>query len=207
MELIEFQWWRCSDGYRLVRSDKALEATSEHFERYRPLETPDLFAKFADSAHSAEGMLAFANQFGLVGGGRPDIPRTPNRPPKVEGIIVGELLRHHAQVSGARTLFERGKYAQLTNWWNARGAGLVRAELRTASDGRLSRVLVPPDLISAIWLQLAEYACSGARLFRCQHCNEPFTVGTGTGRRKTAMYCSNACKVAAFQARQRQEKR
>jgi hypothetical protein len=63
-------------------------------------------------------------------------------------------------------------------------------------------VLVPPDLMSAMWLQFAQFACSQAQLFRCQRCRKPFLGGTGTGRRRTAKFCLDACKVAAFRERQ-----
>jgi hypothetical protein len=202
MDIIEFEWWRCVDGYRLRHA--GLDSASERFERYRPLDTPDLFARFADSGHDSDGMLEFCNQFGLLGGFRPDIARGDGRPTR-ESVHLDVLLEHHAQLRRASNLFESGKYSQLIKLWRAVGAALVRTELRVDEDGRLHMVMVPPDLIRALWFQLAGYACSGARLFRCERCNKPFTVGTHTGRRKTAMYCSNACKVAAFQARQRDE--
>jgi hypothetical protein len=209
-QMIELQLWRCIDGYRLFCCRAGMRSASARFEQYRPLETPDLFATFADMPHTEEGMLKFCNRFGLLRGGRPDIPRSRNKPTK-ESESVKEQLRHHAAIQYALSLFEKGHVSQLAKQWNEagggwmRGAALMRIELRDTANGRLSLVLVPPDLIGAIWIQLAEHACSGARLFRCDRCNKPFTVGAGTGRRRTAMYCSNACKVAAFQARQRGE--
>lgn len=204
IDLIEFEWWRCLDGYRLIRS--GLESASDRFERYRPLDTPALFALFANSSHTPDGMLQFCNQFGLLGGGRPDITR-PNGKPTFEAVIVDELLRHHAYMRGALNLFEKGDVSRLVKAWNetVQALALVRLELRPAADGRLRLVWVPPDLIGAMWHQFALHACAGNQLFRCLRCGKPFIVGTGTGRRKTAMYCSNACKVAAYQARQREE--
>jgi hypothetical protein len=202
MDMIEFEWCRCLDGYRIDRS--GLRSASERFERYRPLETPALFAKFADAPHNAEGLLKFCNQFGLLGGGRPDIALGQGKPgPQWEH--EEELLRHHAKMRGALYLFEKGDSSQLIKRWNKeqQSLALIRAELRTDPDGKLRMVFVPPDLIRAMWLQFAQHAGSAERLFRCQRCNEPFTVGPGTGRRGTAMYCSNACKVVVFQARKK----
>ena len=48
---------------------------------------------------------------------------------------------------------------------------------------------------------------SDTELISCEHCKSPYVVGTGTGRRNTAKYCSRKCKVAAFRARQKKEPR
>jgi len=202
LHLVEFEWWRCLDGYRLHRS--GLESASDRFERYRPLETPALFAIFADAPHTADGMLQFCNQFGLLGGGRPDVP-WPRAKPSKESVLVDALLMHHRAMRGALDTLKRINPSRLVKAWNEaiQALALVSAELRTGADGRLRLVLVPPDLIRALFFQFAQHACSGNQLFRCTRCNKPFTVGTGTGRRRTAMYCSNACKVAAYQARQK----
>lgn len=205
MELIEFKWWRCLDGYRLDRS--GLDSASGRFEHYRPLDTPALFALFADSPHTADGMLQFCNQFGLLGGSRPDITRDLNFLPTKEAVVMDVLLGHHRVMRRALDLLEKSNPSRLVKAWNKAEQALafVRTELRIDASGQLRMVLVPPDLIRAMWLQFAEHVCSGTQLFRCARCDKPFTVGTGTGRRRTAMYCSNACKVAAFQARQRGE--
>lgn len=202
--LIEFEWWRCLDGYRGDRF--GLELASERYEQYRPLDTPSLFAKFADAPHSAKGMRDFANQYGLLGGSRAEIIR--GRPIR-ESVVMDVLMTHHARMRRAVDLFENNASSHLIDEWNeaTHGPALLRAELRAIPDGGVRMVLVPPDLIRALWLQFAEHVCSGTHLFRCARCNKPFSVGTGTGRRRTAMYCSNACKVAAYQARQRGENR
>jgi hypothetical protein len=200
-EAVDFLWWRCLNGYRL--SAGGLESVGKQFEQYRPLEDLALFVKFArDTPASPQGMLQFCNRYGLVGGRRPDIPSSSGRPTS-ESLMLDVLLQHHAELRGAYNLFERKNDAsKLLDYWNSKGRGLLRVELRQNEAG-LNWVLVPPDLIAALWFQFGQYACAGAaRLFRCQHCNEPFTVGIGTGRRSTAKYCSNRCKVAAFKARQ-----
>jgi hypothetical protein len=147
-------------------------------------------------------MLRFCNQFGLLGGGRPDIPRhRGNSLPTFESVVFDDLLRHHAVMRRALNLFERGNATELIKRCNADGLAGARIELRQGPNGKLGWFLVPPDLIRAMWIQFAMHACSEAHLFGCEHCGKPFRVGTGTGRRSTAKYCSNACKVAAFKAR------
>jgi hypothetical protein len=203
MDMIEFKWWRCLDGYRLDR--KGLQSISDRFESYRPLDTAALFSLFADSAHSGEGMLAFCNRFGLLGSSRPDI--RPIGKLNYEGVALSLLLEQHRLMRGALALFKRSTPSHFAKAWNTteQALALVRTELRMGIDGRLRLVLVPPNLFHGMWLQLAQHVCSENDLFRCERCGKPFTVGTGTGRRNTAKCCSNACKVAAFQARKRKE--
>jgi hypothetical protein len=204
MQMLEFTWWRCRDGYRLDQNGGrfGLTSKSDQFEQYRPLEIPSLFVRFAkDTAASARGMQDFCSRFGLLGGGRPDITRRDK--PIFESSAVSDFLFQQRIMRRALDLFERGDCSELVNQWNSsqQGLALVRTELRVGPEGRVEMVFVPPDLVRAMWFQFAQFACSQAQLFRCERCNEPFIVGAGTGRRKTAKYCSNACKVAAFKER------
>jgi hypothetical protein len=97
MKIVDFQWWRCLDGYRLDQTDErfiltpqgrrpmrrtnddvdrksfSLTSASGRFEQYRPLEIESLFAIFADTPASPRGMQDFCNRFGLLGEGRPDL--------------------------------------------------------------------------------------------------------------------------------------
>jgi hypothetical protein len=103
--------------------------------------------------------------------------------------------------------FEGGNPAKLIEHINGAVVGvsglLVHPILRREpEEGRITMSFNPPDLMHAMWLQFAQHACSGARLFRCQRCSAPFPVGSGTARRSSAKFCSNACKVAAFKDRQ-----
>jgi hypothetical protein len=205
MKLVDFEWQRCRDGYRLETKgdDFWLASKSDRFDSYRPLEIETLFSIFAeDTAASAIGMHAFCNKFGLLGGSRRDLaPMRGTR--KSEGVAGSVVLREHRRIQSALFLFHQGNHSKLVRYWNsAHGVGLVRTELRAGPEGRLEMVLMPPDLMSAMWLQFAQYACSPAQLFRCQRCGKPFQVGTGTGRRRTSKFCSDVCKVAAFRERQ-----
>jgi hypothetical protein len=198
---IDFQWWRCLDGYRLDRS--GLTSASSRFELYRPLQITGLFAIFAkDTNRTPEGMQKFCSRFGLLGSGRFDVSRGTESKPTHESVVLRELLVHHSRMQSALQLFERGDHAEFTERWNhSQGLGWLRVDLRCDLDGQFGMVFVPPDLIRAMWFQFVKFACSGAQLFRCERCNNPFPVGTGTGRRNTSKYCSNACKVAAFKIR------
>ena len=134
---------------------------------------------------------------------------------------VEGMLAQRAAICRAIDLFEAGDSMELLANFNNEGWGRLRIELRF-DPGRglrllppteeflnqyqrvahkLTAVLVPASLIQFLWLQFALHAQSDAKLWRCEHCGDPFTVGSGTGRRETAKFCSNACKVAAFRTR------
>jgi len=166
------------------------------FELYRPTKFPALFQKFADLPATAVAMCDFVNEFGPLelAGGAPLAGRASI------STDLGGVLAHHAALCRAFDLFQAGDPSGLAQRYNV-GWGQVRTELRPQPDGNLAVVFVPSSLIHFLWLQLALHAASNAKLLRCEHCGSAFRVGTGTRRRDTAKFCSNACKVAAFRER------
>jgi hypothetical protein len=231
---IDSQWWRCLDGYRLKRTERrrvilpggksrpftdeeearspyrreedrySLWTASSRHEEYRPLEIPGLYSIFADAPATPEGMRLFANRFGLLTFGEPHI--NPGGAPKAQMVPVSDMLAEHWALRQAIELHTAGRDHELARYWNARrNPVLAQVRLNSALEGRIEFSLTPPSLVQAMWMQFASDACSGARLYRCERCGKPFSVGTGTGRRNTAKYCSNACKVAVYQQRKRAE--
>jgi hypothetical protein len=208
MDLIEFEWERCIDGFRINYFDGddpwdkygGLESASSRFERYRPTEFPALFQQFADVPHSTEGMGDFANRFGLLEMGRV----TPSTKHTLASTLVYQILVHHRALRWAISRFEAGDGLALAHLYNENrdlDIGRLRTELRPQSSGKISLVFVPFSLIQFLWLQFALHVTSGAKLLRCERCNLPFPCGSGTGRRETAKFCSNRCKVASFRKR------
>lgn len=220
MNYLWLEWPRCLDGYELVTPrprplgrrgqpsrpwsrlphegtpDLAVRAKSERFERYQPLATDSaLFRRFADHPATAEGMLDFANAFGIPSGAG----QWPTEG-KYSAASVDGLLSNHAALRRALDLHGIGDVSELVKRANGTW-GKASVKWQIGSDGKLIHRLVPFDLIHAMWLQFALYVESGNSLLKCDRCGGPFLVGTGTGRRSTAKYCSNACKVASFKAR------
>ena len=196
MDLIEFEWGRCIDGYRLEGGyqDRNVVAVSERFEIYRPNELPVLFQIFADAAATEEGALDFVNKFGAIGGIREIRQRNEE---------VQTFLESHAQLRQAIHAADTHDWTILVELYNTNtfGRGQLISRLRHQRGGTVALVFVPTNLIQFLWLQFALHVSSDAKLLRCERCGVPFRVGTGTGRRETAKYCSNACKVAAFRSR------
>ena len=56
-------------------------------------------------------------------------------------------------------------------------------------------VLQPPNLLSAIYLQLATAVAGGNSIRACAECNKWFHTGIGDKvRRSVAIFCSEECK-------------
>jgi hypothetical protein len=216
MELIEFEWFRCRAGYRLVSErigdDDGLfiESIGGDYETYRPAEHSALFQEFADASPTAEGMLEFIKKFGHLEAPRTrplDAPKTPIPWGKIQMSVGGEIERH-ADLRKAISFFEADDLDRLVEYYNSdpvpswiRGRG-IRPKLRANSRKKLQFVLEPSSLYQFLWLQFAEYATTAdVELLRCEWCKTPFLVGPGTGRRDTAKFCSNACKAAEFRSR------
>jgi len=198
MNLIEFEWGRCIDGYRVVkdsRGDQDVIAVSTRFELYRPVEFPVLFQTFADTPADVGGALNFVNKFGALGG---------------LGNIRQGNEQFHSFIEFQSSLRQAIDLAQAADWAgliecynkNQFGRGRLNSQLCHQPFGKVALVFVPTNLIQFLWLQFALHVGSDAKLLRCERCGAPFRVGTGTGRRDTAKFCSNACKVAAFRGRQ-----
>jgi len=220
MNLIAFECSKCRDGYRIVtygRRSKGgarklpnrplptyLVPATDQFYLYSPLDVPAVFARFAEAPANAEGMRQFADNFGLPGSGPGAIEHRHS---------ISSLLENQAVMRRALGALEKGdkqELIKLLHEGHTRAgpfdipgqSGLARLELRLGPAGRLETAIVPPTLMQAMWIQFLLHAASDAQLFRCEQCRKPFVVGSGTKRRSTAKYCSNACKVAAFKARQ-----
>lgn len=214
MNMIDFTWLHSPGAYEVRITGEKKRArpgpwksgepgvpylstgTPQWFDLYSPTEIPTLFQKFADTPHSPEGIRDFFNKFGpleLIG----DEHQNPSLKPGLAmmSTTVEKPLHLHAAFQRAVTLWNGGDLSALTSIFNE-GWGKIRTELRPQQSMKAQIVFVPVNLIQFIWLQFALFATSNSKLLRCARCNEPMIVGSGTGRRETAKFCSNACKMA-----------
>ena len=204
--MIELEWKRDSKGYRLKPAVPATAAAAAtlvlggegeperivrdggKLESYRPTAQYDrLFVNFANIS-SVDGLLGFVNQYGpLTGAGNDSV-----------GDSVEELLR---QARDMKRLIEPLKKAQLGERLLDGPTGLLgRAEVSLVLDENRRCVLrlTAPNLLTALWLQFGQAAAGGVQLRTCQHCQDIFSVGPGTGRRLDAMFCSAKHKRTHF---------
>lgn len=89
---------------------------------------------------------------------------------------------------------------------NARIEGATAAVHMASSGSSLELVVSPTYLISALWLQFA-LAVDGRKAYKqCPTCQNWFEIGKW-GSRGDKKFCSNKCRQAAYDARQRKQKK
>jgi hypothetical protein len=194
--LIQFSWTRCEAGYQLVEDRKIIIAAGTTWEAI-PSVPADIYAIFESKRRTPEGMLDFCNVFGLLrGAGNRPIPTGFNM---ASYIRVDDMLAEHKRLrQGVRGLQNRDP-APLVHHINI--GGLIAQPTLLRRPTGLEMVFIPPDLITFMWLQVAQHAASIATLLRCEHCNTIIPVGAGTGHRSTRRFCNHACQQAAFRKR------
>jgi hypothetical protein len=62
-------------------------------------------------------------------------------------------------------------------------------------------VIAVHDVLDFMHIEVAMVAASGARLARCESCNDMFLTGPLTNRRSTARYCRDRCRVNAHRTK------
>ncbi len=77
----------------------------------------------------------------------------------------------------------------------------VRLRHRADHSGAPFLSIIPQNLEVALWLQFFQTVSADRQLRRCAVCPTWFSYGTGTGRRKSAHYCSDRCRKAAHRNR------
>jgi hypothetical protein len=173
---------------------------------YRPLDIDGLWLRFAETCQSRDGVLTFANEYGLLRGQRgaplDDFLRTARRISDIaDRLRAGDL-------KSAALAFHRSDIP-LTHGWPVMYAAVLPSVKR---PGTFEWRLVPHSLRDALLYQAAE-AIAGNRSFRrCRNeqCPSWFRLGpraaseggkTYTQRRE---FCSDRCRVA-WARRQKKE--
>ena len=167
--------------------------------RYRPLDKyPALFREFADAKISPEGANAFADKYGLL--------HTRDDIEPVE-YFFDEINRMRSAVEMWESGLERRNWAPLIQAFDRHTRGAASIKFGIASDAdRLALHITPNSLISAMWLQFAQAVSVNTQLQRCLWCPTWFVYGTGTGRRKSAHFCSDKCRKAMHRHRKETKK-
>lgn len=162
----------------------------------RPLgrKNSGLFREFAATALSEAGVLAFANEYGLLG-----LRSLPSASAPLPEDSLAVWLRHVRAMSfwaGGR--FEPQDRQRVCDKLNAELTR--RVTWRLWVDGETFRIGPRPvSLIGALWLQ-AGFSLARESEFRTCICGKPFEVAKGgtTGKRSDAQFCSDACKSRNF---------
>ena len=223
-DLIFLEWVVPVDGYRIEKrpANQRMEApagaylipTGTSSFVYQPMhDYPAMFREFADVELSPEGVVSFANKYGSPAG---EFHRNYEGFPMTAAPLItfGEIYRGneldsiYGHIQGMRTAVERHERGDIDDMIGS-GWSIARARLKFDHiPGRdaPNYFIQPESLNDAMWFQFARYKSAGMNIKKCAQCPTWFPFGTGTGRRKSAMYCSDRCRKAAYEKRRRPRK-
>ena len=199
--LLWLEWERDADGYHIESRvpeegdpDKEIEyfvPIGDETIRYRPLEKyPALFMEFADVGLSFERVKAFVEKYGLL-----ELEKSA-RP----GDWMFQSMIMKSAISVWQKSVRSEDMAELIEAFN-QNVGLVPIQVmmigKPSDSIHPTLYIVPKNLLSGLWLQFAQAVSANAKLRSCGWCSTWFRYGAGTGRRKSANYCSDRCRKAA----------
>lgn len=149
----------------------------------RPLEVTDLYLRFAELAKTPEGALTFVTRYGpLTDAGH-----------HRDGELVAAITAHAQEISDCISILGKDARGLAPFIAHGRFASLADIEAGLYFERDLDRrrlILRPKTLLDAIWLQFAQAAAGGANITKCRQCGSWFEVGTKSGRRSDAKFCS-----------------
>jgi hypothetical protein len=94
-------------------------------------------------------------------------------------------------------------HAYLREEINERMSWGVIGQALPATDGSTALHLMPPSLLSALWVQFAEEITGHVPPLQCEVCKKRYRLKKG---HKDRMYCSIACKMQAQRAKHKRAK-
>jgi len=207
-DLLRFEWTRDPKGYAIQHVPRAnigqkrtllsemigdkhdvIKGKGGKPESYRPFASgPAIYKTFIDLKNEAS-ILEFANNYGFLAERR--------------GSERLDFWRE--SIGGMREsvrFAESGVIDKFVERWNRRSPARLAIEFDPiVTDGTPTLRIVPRTLLDALWLQVAQSLASSTSLRQCIECQSWFVFGTGTGRRKSADYCSDRCRKAAWRQR------
>ncbi|MBT3787136.1 MAG: hypothetical protein HOF94_02070 [Alphaproteobacteria bacterium] len=197
-------------------------------EIYNPLEMhPLLFMELANTEATVEGVLSFANKYGAL-----HEHKTHYAEPK--GFFQVAHLPRHLMSSIHMILGLRKATSAWFEYKESGNTAPLLALLPDGPDLKVENeefvipafgqrvaslqykirvlpgtnkpvmYLSPENLQSCIWIQFLQAVTNDTQLKQCAACPTWFSYGTGTGRRRSAQYCSDSCrKVSHAQSKAR----
>ncbi len=218
---LNLEWPRCPDGvilhdYGERDPDKPLLSgePSGKYIRYRTtrqikvtweiknLESP-IVLSFVNSRDD-DSLIGFLSRHGLTSGGwtAPDGAReiewgNVKRDQRALRTLLFQLDGGEPIETAVKrintVLARRQHFALVPALYFSEGAAEPRLGLR------------PQTLLGFMLTEIAMIAAAGARTKLCRHCGSLITTGHLTGRRSSAIYCGDRCRVAAMRKRQKAE--
>jgi hypothetical protein len=202
--LVQFEGVRCPDGYEA--RDGWIVPVSTRTKTYKP--PPDAFMRFVNTqvyqrriegtqeqpramrfSTTADGMVEFANSFGLLG-------FAPDR----ESVISwrSAMLEMREAIEALRDEYWPTVRPNARQELCAKlNRHLTGAPLQyKIVDRRFHPCIEPDSLLTCLWAQLLESVSNNLTFRRCEGCGEWMEVRQ-LGKRFDRRTCSNACRVRA----------
>jgi hypothetical protein len=160
---------------------------------------PGLFRKFADTPQTIDGVIAFADEYGQLGG-------DGSWPELVEDWIR-DIRAMRRAVDAWDSATENLGYKKVVGLINRRGQrGRISNEAGTGTNfllevdasGEPRLCIRPRRLLDALWTQLTMAVVGKQNLQRCAVCSTWFPVEAA---RSDKEYCSRACQMRAYRKR------
>ena len=167
-------------------------------ENYRPHEEyPGLFRRFANLGNTPDEILAFVNQFGF-----PSISQYVR--PMMTADSWSATIPVMKSILRSLDRGDRHEAAQIFNrmrsyFFPGQEHLMSGMQLRIDASPKTQRFglnVQPKDLLSAMYLQLANEITNGIKYKQCKFCPNWFPYGPGTGHKHTKEFCSTRCRVA-----------
>jgi hypothetical protein len=186
----------------------SLYPNSQDMEEYEPLKNcSGLYKEFENLKDSPEEYLRFANDYGLLRSPRPhQINPSPQSLHENLSDWLNERNRMRRVIEAWEKCNNNESLEAFIERYSGRFGGVSLILRKSFDTTRPSLYLSPTDLRHAIELQFFQAISSNLQVQRCAVCPKWFTFGAGTGRRKSAHYCSDRCRKAAFLERKKSKK-
>ena len=224
--VFRLRWTRCTDGAEFVQHERkkggVIRYRSSQRETYRrrledvsdPIVVEFLNTEPDDRGVGLPELLSFIDQYGFLHG-------------HGEQADVSELLSDRAKFREILTAYTERDIIEAATQFDA-ASGRMTEDLAALTDDerpdafrdmdrRASISGIKPDihfhnnrpvlmlpietLYGFMLMETGLIITGGAQVLRCEHCGAIFVTGAGTGRRNTARYCANRCRVAAQRAK------
>ena len=133
----------------------------------------------------------------------PDLPADVN--PPLPDLRLVDTVADRQHVVDWLSRFPPGDSALPTKLWllrliNRRVVGHLDGAFALDAGGKMSLVMLPENLLQAMWLQLGLAVAQHKNYQRCVVCKSWFEVSPGVARR-SRHFCSVSCKNKAFRDR------
>jgi hypothetical protein len=168
-----------------------VEAVGDATKQYQIFTDPNVFRELANADPTPDGAVKFANRYGLL----------QNLRPTHLGDIVGSINYMRRLMD----LWNAGKKSEMLNELKER-PNITELRIRVDNEGEeLAAWLEPPDLRTAIQMQLILAAAGGSEIEKCEECPK-FIVKAPSGSRPDKKYCSQSCQMRAYRKREKAKK-